>query len=537
MKNKILFSIITLFLFLFTPCIVHAGSVNISFGGTNTYSNNKEISIPINATNITGSNLMSVGGKITSSDTSCVSLVSLNATIGTANGNTLAYSNMAGESKNTKIGTAKFKTANKTCSAIITFSNIKVSFTDSSKITPSNISKTIYVKKLNTDNTLKSLTISVGSLSPSFNTNETSYNVNVDSNVSSIKVNGLANDSKATVSGNGTRNLSYGSNKIDIKVKAENGSIKTYTINVNRKDNRSKNSLLKSLVVNNGSLSPKFQSNVLKYSLSVDYSVSKLDIKAIAEDSKSKISIVNPNLVAEEITNVIINVTAENGSKKQYVIAVKRGKDPNKKLSTDNTLKTLKPNVGILSPKFDPNKTFYYLYLPYEIDKINLDYEVSDKKYATVKKEGSDILKPDTENKISLIVTAEDGSKKEYTFIVYRGKNPEIDPKTDGESTKIKSLKLKNGKLVKKFDSNVHTYEIEKNIGFSYEYELESKKAYSSVYETKDAIYIVVENDNGDIEVYSMHVKEKDNNIIYIIIIGILSIVSGYLLFDKLKKH
>ena len=48
--------------------------------------------------------------------------------------------------------------------------------------------------------------------------------------------------------------------------------------------------------------------------MEVPYEVSKLKINANAEDSKSKVSISNPDLVAEETTQVKVIVTAENGN-------------------------------------------------------------------------------------------------------------------------------------------------------------------------------------------------------------------------------
>lgn len=82
-------------------------------------------------------------------------------------------------------------------------------------------------------NTLSSLTVSSGSLNPQFNANTTSYEVNVAGDVSSITINAKAQDAKATVSGTGQKNLEVGSNTFQIVCRAEDGSTKTYTVNVN----------------------------------------------------------------------------------------------------------------------------------------------------------------------------------------------------------------------------------------------------------------------------------------------------------------
>lgn len=85
------------------------------------------------------------------------------------------------------------------------------------------------------DNSLKSLTISPGSLSPSFKPATTKYTASVGADVTSIAVDAQVSNSKATVeSVTGNTNLEMGENQIKIVVKAENGTTATYTITVNR---------------------------------------------------------------------------------------------------------------------------------------------------------------------------------------------------------------------------------------------------------------------------------------------------------------
>lgn len=85
------------------------------------------------------------------------------------------------------------------------------------------------------DNSLKALTISPGSLSPSFKPATTKYTANVGADVTSIAVDAQVSNSKATVeSVTGNTNLEMGKNQIKIVVKAENGTTATYTITVNR---------------------------------------------------------------------------------------------------------------------------------------------------------------------------------------------------------------------------------------------------------------------------------------------------------------
>ena len=54
----------------------------------------------------------------------------------------------------------------------------------------------------------------------------------VNSNTTKIKINALVNDSKAKVNGTGEFEVVEGSNSFSVVVTAENGSTKTYTLNV-----------------------------------------------------------------------------------------------------------------------------------------------------------------------------------------------------------------------------------------------------------------------------------------------------------------
>ena len=82
------------------------------------------------------------------------------------------------------------------------------------------------------ENKLSSLSVSAGTLSPTFAEGTTSYKVELTSETQTIEVSAKAKDSKATVSGTGKHDLKIGENNIVVTVKAENGSKKTYTISI-----------------------------------------------------------------------------------------------------------------------------------------------------------------------------------------------------------------------------------------------------------------------------------------------------------------
>ncbi len=86
------------------------------------------------------------------------------------------------------------------------------------------------------NNNLSSLSIDGYQLSPAFNKNTLEYNVEVPNNVTKVKINATKEDGKASIQGTGEHNVSEGKNKIEIKVIAQNGSVKTYVVNVTVKE-------------------------------------------------------------------------------------------------------------------------------------------------------------------------------------------------------------------------------------------------------------------------------------------------------------
>ena len=191
---------------------------------------------------------------------------------------------------------------------------------------------------------------------------------------------------------------------------------------------------LESLTVSNATISPAFSANTTSYTTSVPFSVSKLDVKAKAADSKAKVSVNSPNLKAGGTTKVTVTVTAESGAKKTYTISVKRESDPNYQASGNNQLSNISVDGFLLSPKFDTNTYQYVVWAPYETTSVKVNGTASDKK-ASVEVVGGDNLAAGQDNTVKVICTAENGDKKEYTVIVKRaaGHDGSVDeaPKQD----------------------------------------------------------------------------------------------------------
>ena len=87
-----------------------------------------------------------------------------------------------------------------------------------------------------TDNTLRSLSVSGCTLSPNFRSSVTSYSAEVNYGVTSVNVSAVKNHSKASVNISGGKELSVGNNTIKIVVTAQDGTRRTYTVNVVRRE-------------------------------------------------------------------------------------------------------------------------------------------------------------------------------------------------------------------------------------------------------------------------------------------------------------
>lgn len=188
---------------------------------------------------------------------------------------------------------------------------------------------------LSTDANLSGLTLSTGTLSPTFSSAVTSYTATVPNVTTSIRVTPTVSEAHATVKVNGITttsasasspiDLAVGQNSIPVVVTAEDGTTtKTYTVNVTRQTALSSNADLESLVPSSGELDPPFRSRNLQYEMRISRTNYVL-FTPTAEDSHATIKVnghttlsgreSNPiPLTANGWTNVQIVVTPENQS-------------------------------------------------------------------------------------------------------------------------------------------------------------------------------------------------------------------------------
>lgn len=91
-------------------------------------------------------------------------------------------------------------------------------------------------KEYSTNNNLKNLVVEGYELEPGFSKDVVEYKLTVDQKIEKINIIAEKEDSKASVSGAGEKNLSLGENTIEVKVTAENGNEKIYKLIVSVED-------------------------------------------------------------------------------------------------------------------------------------------------------------------------------------------------------------------------------------------------------------------------------------------------------------
>lgn len=198
------------------------------------------------------------------------------------------------------------------------------------------------------DATLKSLGIKPEEYDFSgFQKDKTEYSVEVPEDVEEIEVYAEASNSKAQVTGTGKVQLKKGENKLIVQVTSEDGTTKTYTIEVTRggteataTNNADDGFGLSSLEVNGLTLTPNFKTGTYEYTIDLTEDLSSLDLEAIATDEDATIEILgNENLQLGENTITILVRNEKTDETATYQIIV------NKNLSAEEKMSWLKPST------------------------------------------------------------------------------------------------------------------------------------------------------------------------------------------------
>lgn len=424
---------------IFSLNVIGAQKYSIQIDGPQSAYRDSNITLTLNAKNLQGINngFSAYSGSITY-DSSKVQYVSSSGSIAKWHFETsksegkinfIGYDDSAPENtkrSDTELFKITFKVLNSaTGNATFTVSNIKGSTEVGASLSADSISKSITitsapVTKSNNAN-LSNLSVTGKNISPSFTSSNTSYKVTVPNDVTSINVNATKADSKANVQITGNNKLSVGKNNVLIEVEAEDGTKKTYKIEVTRESSsalstpsnnqtnkKSSNNNLKEI---NGIDGLDFDPSKTEYDVVLPFEITKLNITATPADSKAKITYSNANINDMPIDKpytVTIAVTAEDSSVKIYTLNVKRSS-----YKSDTDLKELVVNDENI---YKEGKDEYTITVPSDADKLNIN-AIPKNDDSTVKIIGGDKLKPGN-NTVVVEVTDKNGFTKSYKLNV-----------------------------------------------------------------------------------------------------------------------
>lgn len=191
------------------------------------------------------------------------------------------------------------------------------------KASTSSNSGTKEEQKKSNENYLESLVIGNGEISPKFDKNMSNYEVTVPYESNKLDLTYTASD-KAKVEVMGNKDFKVGeTTPITIKVIAEDGSVRIYTLNVKRSPLKSNNDL-SDIKVDGKKLDDNFDPDKLNYKLTVDGNTDSLDVEAITKNPNAKVEITGNKNLKEGNNVVMVRVTDENGFTKSYQIDVEK---------------------------------------------------------------------------------------------------------------------------------------------------------------------------------------------------------------------
>ncbi|MBS0152490.1 MAG: cadherin-like beta sandwich domain-containing protein [Nitrospira sp.] len=298
---------------------------------------------------------------------------------------------------------------------------------------------------------LSSLTITPGTLQPSFSSNTTSYAVDAPTGATTVTLVATPKSSTTLVTIDGAigtqRSISLGPpgsiKIIPIVLESQNGLTSTYTVTVTRLLSNDNNLSALSVKANNAAqpLVPDFDANTLDYKVDVQTNVASVTITATKSDPNAAMLIgpttvpagTNPGQALITLgspgttTPVAIEVTALNGIKKTYNLSIKR-------LSGDNNLSALNVSLGALIPAFAAGTTLYTIAVGTNVTSVNVSATKSDPNAvmaiesvtvpagtASGSAPNLPLGAPGSDTPVSIIVTAQNGvDSKTYTVTVHR---------------------------------------------------------------------------------------------------------------------
>lgn len=233
--KKVKIILFSVFCLMVLPFGVSAASGKITVSGTSTVveGNNVTVTVNLSSPTLIGSWEMSLNYD--------KNYLQLKSATSEGNGVKMAASTATGVKS--KSYTFTFKTLKKGSTKVSVGGYLAYAYEDLSEISLSTSAKTINIitqaeleASYSKNNNLSSLQVEGFALSPEFNANTLEYNVVVPEGTKEINILGTVEDRKSSINGVGVKEVNPGNNKFLVTVKAQNGAEKTYTINVDVKD-------------------------------------------------------------------------------------------------------------------------------------------------------------------------------------------------------------------------------------------------------------------------------------------------------------
>jgi exo-poly-alpha-galacturonosidase len=311
-------------------------------------------------------------------------------------------------------------------------------------------SKSDSVFPLEINSNLYSLTLSSGTLSPSFSADGISYTAEVANSTASITVTPTADSSKSTITVNNSSifsgkasqaidllNTGTTPNIISIVVTAEDKkTTKTYTISVTRLLALSNNANLASLTLSTGTLNPGFSSSIVSYTAEVPFATSSIKVTPVVAGNNAAVSVNGKTVTSGSgsdnidlpntgttVNPITIEVTAEDGTKQTYTVNVSRIL-----ASSEARLSSLTVSYGPFSPQFSGDAYSYSMTVPYSVNAIvvtptaaGVGAAIKVNTVSVNSGSGSQSIPLSVDsNTVIIEVTAQSGAVKTYTVTVLR---------------------------------------------------------------------------------------------------------------------
>ena len=358
--------------------------------------------------------------------------VSLNGTFSYGN---LSFNNLISNTNVNVVKVTFLALENKEGQTTISISNTSGTDEDANilNISGGSLNLSIYMKSKN--NNLDSITID-GKAIENFNSETINYTKLLPYTSSSVTIGAVKSDSKASVSGDGVKNLNVGNNTVNIVVTSEAGTTKTYTLVLTREDASATE--LSGITIDGTNVS-NFSSSTTNYSKSVVNSKSSMVIGATAKNSSSNVSGTGTKSlnVGNNIVNIV--VTSPAGATKTYTLTITR---------EDITAADLNGITidGTIVSNFSSSTTSYSKTIMNTKSSVAIGATAKNNS-ATISGTGTKSLNVGN-NIVNIVVTSLAGTSKTYTLTITR---------EDASATELSGITI-DGTNVSNFSSSTTSY-------------------------------------------------------------------------------